>query len=91
MPLADYAHWNEEAELVWWQEEGRHVEEPDYGDPQEDYDRYSAADAFAEELYEHDEEGLRAMLEDKDYLARWPKAERIIKNVMLDRGFTVPA
>ena len=28
MPLADYAHWNEEAEQVWWQEEGRHTEEP---------------------------------------------------------------
>jgi hypothetical protein len=26
MPLADYAHWNEEAEQVWWQEEGRHAE-----------------------------------------------------------------
>lgn len=24
MPLADYAHWNEDAERVWWAEEGRH-------------------------------------------------------------------
>ena len=26
MPLKDYEHWNEEAEQVWWQEEGKHAE-----------------------------------------------------------------
>lgn len=33
MARADYDHWNEEADLVWWLEEGRHPyepEEPDY-------------------------------------------------------------
>jgi hypothetical protein len=24
MALSDYAHWNEEAPIIWWQEEGRH-------------------------------------------------------------------
>lgn len=35
MSVADYAHWNEEAELVWWLEEGRHPYEPsdDYDNP----------------------------------------------------------
>lgn len=37
MSRADYAHWNEEADIVWWQEEGRHVETAeDYYDP-DDY------------------------------------------------------
>lgn len=29
---SDYDHWNEEADLVWYQEEGRHIEEPDPDD-----------------------------------------------------------
>lgn len=36
MPLTDYAHWNEDAERVWWEEEGRHVEEPPDPDDWED-------------------------------------------------------
>lgn len=28
MPLKDYAHWNEKAERIWWEEEGRHETEP---------------------------------------------------------------
>lgn len=38
MPLADYAHWNEEAERVWWEEEGKHetYERPE--DPDDYYD-----------------------------------------------------
>ena len=30
MARSDYAHWNEDADRVWWQEEGRHetYEEP---------------------------------------------------------------
>lgn len=35
MSRADYAHWNEEADIMWWQEEGRHVEEAPHLD---DYD-----------------------------------------------------
>lgn len=40
MPMArsDYAHWNEDQDMVWWQEEGRHIEEPP--DPDEFYDDY---------------------------------------------------
>lgn len=30
MSRADYTHWNEEADLVWWAEEGRHIEEDRY-------------------------------------------------------------
>jgi hypothetical protein len=29
MALSDYAHWNEDAPRIWWEEEGRHVESPD--------------------------------------------------------------
>jgi hypothetical protein len=35
MALSDYAHWNEDALAIWWQEEGRH----DNGDPP-DFDDY---------------------------------------------------
>lgn len=35
MPLQDYAHWNEEAMQVWWQEEGKHHD----ADLQSHYDR----------------------------------------------------
>jgi hypothetical protein len=45
MSRADYAHWNEDAEYMWWQEEGRHPEEPPEPDDY-DYD-------------EDDEEALR--------------------------------
>lgn len=30
MSRADYAHWNEDATLMWWSEEGRHQAEPEY-------------------------------------------------------------
>jgi hypothetical protein len=32
MPIEDYAHWNEEAQRVWWEEEGKHPYEPPYCD-----------------------------------------------------------
>ena len=33
MSRRDYDHWNEDADYMWWMEEGRHVEEPpDYDD-----------------------------------------------------------
>ena len=28
MPVSDYAHWNEDAERVWWEEEGSWRDEP---------------------------------------------------------------
>jgi hypothetical protein len=33
--LKDYAHHNEDADHIWWAEEGRHTDEPEY-DP-DDY------------------------------------------------------
>ena len=38
MPLADYSHWNEEAPMIWWEEEGKHQDssEPEY--TEDDYD-----------------------------------------------------
>jgi hypothetical protein len=36
MPLSDYAHHNEDAVYVWYQEEGRHTLEPDDDDPDAD-------------------------------------------------------
>ena len=36
MALSDYAHHNEDALMVWWEEEGRH---PYESDPYDDYDR----------------------------------------------------
>ena len=38
-PRRDYAHWNEEQDLMWWDEVGRHahqqMEEPPEPDPSE--------------------------------------------------------
>ena len=60
MPLADYAHHNEEAERIWWEEEGKHHDadlEAHYAD---DFggreDAYGPADAYAEELGEIDDD-----------------------------------
>jgi hypothetical protein len=44
MPLADYAHWNEEAPRIWYEEEGKHPYEPD-----PDLDPIHADYPFAEE------------------------------------------
>lgn len=41
MSRADYAHWNEDADYMWWQEEGRHPYEPDYDN-----------DAYTDDWYE---------------------------------------
>lgn len=38
MPIADYAHWNEDAEYMWWHEEGKHEHEYEPPDPQDDWD-----------------------------------------------------
>lgn len=48
MPLADYAHWNEDAEYMWWHEEGKHMDEPP--EPDDDWgpgwdDDYECTDA----------------------------------------------
>ena len=51
MARSDYAHWNEEADIVWWQEEGRHAgnEEPVYEDelydvPDDDWEDFDDED-----------------------------------------------
>lgn len=49
---SDYDHWNEDADHMWWQEEGRHPEEPPENDPYDDYQNYSAEDAHYEDIYE---------------------------------------
>jgi len=42
MPIGDYAHWNEEAPRIWWEEEGKHDLGPSDPDPEDpgyyDYD-----------------------------------------------------
>ena len=50
MSVADYAHHNEDAAWVWWQEEGQHAgdQEPRVEDPElswEDGDYYECQDA----------------------------------------------
>jgi hypothetical protein len=36
MPLADYAHWNEDAEYMWWHEEGKHADAYEPPDPDDE-------------------------------------------------------
>jgi len=90
MPLKDYAHWNEDAEYMWWHEEGKHVEEP----PAPDDDPWSppmgAADAFSEELGEMDDVDLWDLSQDTEYLKRWPKAKPLIEWELRYRGM-IPA
>lgn len=38
MSRADYAHWNEEQDMVWWAEEGKHSFHVDNYDPELDDD-----------------------------------------------------
>lgn len=41
MPLSDYAHHNEEAQSIWWEDEGKHENEPpDYDPDFDDLDWY---------------------------------------------------
>ena len=32
MSRSDYAHWNEEQDRVWWEEEGKHQDDPNEWD-----------------------------------------------------------
>lgn len=54
MPLSDYAHWNEDAEYMWWHEEGKHAEEPEY-----DPDRYLPEDEYDEPEHASEADCLR--------------------------------
>ena len=41
MPLSDYEHHNEEAQRIWWEEEGKHESEPrEYDDQDADREIY---------------------------------------------------
>ena len=51
MALADYAHWNEEAEQVWWQEEGRFA-----GDNEGETSDYEEWEEERQYLHDEDEE-----------------------------------
>ena len=87
MPLADYAHWNEEAEQVWWQEEGRHGDEP--LDPDYDRDRsdeLDALDAFGEEVAEWSADEILDRLADPEWCARWPRCVPILRDELEYRG-----
>ena len=86
MSRADYAHWNEDADYVWWQEEGRHDEAQFNPEPDDEPD-YSADDCYAEELGEMEVEDLFGLLEDEEYLARWPKALPMIEWELGYRGW----
>lgn len=83
MPIADYAHWNEETERVWWEEEGKHAES-DAEAWREDW--YTAEDAFAEELSERYDDELFELLADKEYLSRYPRAKALIEWEINYRG-----
>lgn len=37
MSRADYAHWNEEADRVWWEEEGKHELNESYLEEEDDW------------------------------------------------------
>lgn len=89
MPLADYAHWNEDAERIWWEEEGKHVEEPPWEDPEFYNDTMGPADAFAEELGEVDDVTLVDMYLDKADLLKWPQKKPLIEWELQYRGIAV--
>jgi len=52
MGREDYAHWNEEADLVWWLEEGRH------GSNVDPYDEYDTPDGDWEDFDEDEDEDV---------------------------------
>ena len=86
MSRADYAHWNEEQDIVWWNEEGKHaLDEP--GETWEDERQHDAADAFAEDVAEMDIEGVIRLLSDADYRRRWPQAVPILQHELEYRGW----
>jgi hypothetical protein len=89
MALADYAHWNEEATQVWWQEEGKHIEEPPWEDPDFYLDTMGPMDDFAKELEEMDDVALVEWYLDKEYRRKWPKTKAVFEAELQRRGITV--
>jgi len=84
MARADYDHWNEEADIMWWNEEGKHIEEPEYN-PDDYLSEISAADAFAEEIAEWTIEQIFKHLCDADYMRRWPLAKTVLQFELEER------
>jgi hypothetical protein len=86
MSRADYAHWNEEADLVWWAEEGRHVEdEPVAYDDDWYSDAHEAENAAYEDAAEMDTEVILASLCDADYRVRWPQMVIVLEHELAER------
>lgn len=76
MSRADYAHWNEEADQIWWAEEGRHTDEP--SDPEWDRED-DAMDAWAEGLADVSDDEVIRLACDADYRVRWPETTSILE------------
>jgi hypothetical protein len=86
MPLSDYTHHNEEARRIWWEEEGRHDQDPlEYDDMMEQDSQMDAMDAFFEEHYEDSNESIVEKLCDADYRTRWPKAAQALAAILSER------
>lgn len=60
MSRADYAHWNEDADYMWWHEEGKHIEEPP--EPDDDWRGWDEE--------EHDHQGTAQCLQDGCFSTR---------------------
>lgn len=88
MARSDYAHWNEEQDLVWWQEEGRHIEEPPFQDDDELFGHRDAEDAAHEDFYEKcqdtDLDELRSMRDSGQYTGLWLTS---ITDVIADKEY----
>jgi hypothetical protein len=88
MPLSDYAHHNEEARRIWWEEEGRHDQDPiEHDDMLQQDSEFMAMAAFYEEHCEDSNEEILKMLCDADYRRRWPKAANALATILTDRSF----
>ncbi|HMD79750.1 MAG TPA: hypothetical protein VKE92_00495, partial [Anaerolineales bacterium] len=49
---SDYDHWNEDADRMWWEEEGKHPHEPEYDPDDYLHGGGGAEEAAIDELYE---------------------------------------
>jgi len=64
---SDYAHWNEEQDRVWWEEEGRHHGYEDEPDPDRDLDEEDwQRRAYEEEMEAELEAAERDVIGDAD-------------------------
>jgi hypothetical protein len=86
----DYAHWHEEQNRIWWEEEGRHSDfdrDVSYEEAELEATQ-GAAEAFAEDLAENDAHQIIKTICDADYRRRWPKAVPLIEREMRYRGIS---